>query len=214
MNRDYFLSLLSLSVLFLLPVLAQAVPSGTPNFFSPGSPLQADPKIGDIKDIVGPVELPQAAPYLYYGLAALAGAMAVLLAMYFLKRKKAAPLPTFDPADTALERLEHAESGLTETGTVSFATEVSDILRHYIEQAFNVPNSTQTTAEFFTSLSAGGHHGVQTHIAGHTETLEKCLSLCDLAKYAAFLPEMDAAERLSQEARTFINNTRTERGTE
>lgn len=212
MNRVFILSLLSLSVLFLLPVLAQATPSGTPNPLSPDTLLQPGKHYEDIRDIIGPVELQQTAPYFYYGLAALCTALiAALLLIFFLKRKKDRPLPPDDPADTALQKLDQAESRLTETGTRAFATDVSNILRHYIEQTFKVPSTTQTTAEFFTSVSAGVHSGLQSNISAHIDSLEECLSLCDLVKYAAVLPARDAAEQLSQEARTFIIGTKPEK---
>ena len=215
MNRGFSLSLLSISVLFLLPGLAQAVPSGSPNPLAPDTFLQAGQQYEDIRDIVGPVELQQTTPYLYYGLAALCTAiMAALLLVFFLKRKKERPLRPAAPADTALKKLDHAESRLAETGTASFATEVSNILRHYLEQAFKIPSTTQTTTEFFTSVSAGVQSGLLINISAHTESLEKCLSLCDQAKYAAVLPALDEAEQLSQEARAFITGTKPGEGTE
>ena len=209
MNRNSFLSLLFVTVLFLSPVLVQAVPPRAPDPYSPDTSSQYE----DIRDIIGPVELDQSRTYLFYALAALLTIAALtLLTVFILKRRKPRPIPLPDPADTALERLARAEAALAETGTVSFAHEVSAILRHYIEQSFKLPSTTQTTSEFFQSVAAGMGSNGQNVLSSHSQSLEQCLSLCDLAKYASFLPAKDAAERLSTEAQAFINGTRAQKG--
>lgn len=217
MNRIIVsLSLLFFTAVILLPpVCLQAdnlrapnSPSFTQN--SPGTTLNQMPKNRDIKDIIGLVELKKPVPYLIYGAATLLIIFLIVLSIFLLKRKKAKPPELPNPAKLALAALANAESRLKETGTTFFAAEISSILRSYIQQRFMIPSTKQTTSEFFSQLKTSSVNG-KAKIATHRENLEKCLSLCDLAKYAHFLPEQNAANNLSETVREFINTTRTEK---
>ena len=213
MNRMIVLfSLLFFLVVILFPpVYLQAEnlrASNSPSFTkaNPTTALNKQAINQDIVDIQGPVELPTPLPYLLYGLAALLIILIITLAIFALKRKKNKPPELPNPAELALAALKSAESRLQEKGAVFFAAEVSTILRRYIENSFMIPTTRQTTSEFFNQLKAAPVFG-RRDISAHRKSLEECLSLCDLAKYARFLPENDATNSLTETARDFIRKT-------
>lgn len=202
------------AVLFLPPVLLHAAELRVPN---PPSGLQDDAGLAappvaaeDIRDIYGPIALPEPPPYLLYGgmvLLALLLAIAVWFAWSSMKKRK--NNQKIDPAARALDSLKKAEDGLPEFGILFFAGEVSQILRSYIEARFSIPTTSCTTSEFFSGLKTS-FDGQSSTLTEHDQTLKQCLMLCDRVKFSRFLPEHEAVRSLAESARSFIDKTRTQ----
>src|ERR1051326_8121835 len=113
----------------------------------------------NIKDIKPPIEVPfswkEYLPYLYYGLGALAILTGIFfLIRYYLKKRKKKPVPEIIvpkiPAHIpALERLEKLkEEKLWQQGKLKeYHSEISEILRQYIEHRFFIPAMEQVSDE-------------------------------------------------------------------
>jgi hypothetical protein len=81
-----------------------------------------------------------------------------------------------------------------------FSIEVSEVVRSYIEQRFNVRAAHQTTEEFLHSLMEPS----DALLNQHQESLGAFLHHCDLAKFARWVLSKEEMEGMYQSARTFI----------
>lgn len=124
------------------------------------------------------------------GLAALAGG-----GVWFARRKKwlgplVPPPPPVPPEVSARQRLEVLrDSGLLAAGEVkAFYSELSDILRRYLEGRFGVTALDRTTQELMRELRTAG--------VARTDqaAVRTVLDHADLAKFAKFRPEVRAGE--------------------
>ena len=212
-----FLTALSLFVLCVTPFLPLIVMQPHPLFASTGTPLlmsntvpapQSAP-LTDIYDIYGPLPLPHSIPYLFYGIIFLAAllllALGGVLVYRFLKKRQKPE--SIDPAVLALARLEKAESRLPIHGVVSFANEISAILRSYIEARFDIPSLACTTNEFFGQLKSSSAPDSQPSFLTNKE-LRQWFVLCDRVKFSRFHPENESIRMLGDHARQFIETTR------
>ena len=215
MNRKTtFFSLACITaMLFLPPVLMHATSLRVPN---PSTGVQDDAGAitppgtpEDIRDIYGPISLPEPPPYLLYGVFILLAIILVIAAWItwaYIKKKKSDQ--KIDPAARALYSLKKAEDGLSELGILFFAGEVSQILRSYIEARFFIPTTSCTTSEFFSGLETT-FDNQSSILTKHDDTLKQCLMLCDRIKFSRFLPEHEAVRSLAERVRSFIDKTRT-----
>ncbi|MBT8334122.1 MAG: hypothetical protein KJP19_06790 [Deltaproteobacteria bacterium] len=204
-HTGYFFSpIVPLLFLTSLPVDLLADTARDPKTAAGSPPVSA---AADVIDIYGPIVLPNPPPYYVYALLLLALIAAFICYYFWKKRQQEKPLVLPDPAELALASLQRAELQLPETGPLVFAAEASQILRSYIEQTFNIGMTRQTTTEFFSELNQKIITD-QGPLSSHVESLKQCLSLCDLVKFARFLPEGGAVKALGNNVRTFIKETR------
>ena len=104
----------------------------------------------DIRDIRGPKHIPSPGsgpPGVASGLA-LAGAWIRRLALESSSRSRAGKLPY----EIALDRLEEARALMQPENAREFSIAVSEIVRHYIEDRFQVWAARRTTEEFLHDL--------------------------------------------------------------
>lgn len=214
MNRKTtFFSLAACTVLFFLPpVWLHATSLRAPNpqqqMIQGGTLPSASGTVADIRDIYGPVILPEQPPYLLYGAGFLLSLL-LILALWFIWRyvRKNKGFKKVDPALLALSSLSKAEAGLPELGIPFFAAEVSRILRSYIEARFNIPATRCTTVEFFSRLDSSFEN--QLGMIKDDPVLKQCLILCDKIKFSRYHPGREAVNILAENVRCFIETTRT-----
>ncbi len=159
-----------------------------------------------LKDIAGPVSYPRsyAAFYIAAGCIAAAGAVFVFVRFRRKKREIVRRIPAHEIAYMRLERL--LASGLVDDRRYrEFTSEVSDILRHYIEDRFGLRAPERTTEEFL--VEAGIGLPVET---GQKEILKAFLLHCDLVKFAAVEPSTEDVKRTFETCRDFIDTTKLE----
>jgi hypothetical protein len=143
--------------------------------------------VGEAKDITPIEELPPESSWPLWLLAVLpalflvAGAL-VLLVMRRRRLLQAVPL---SPEQAALRELERADNLplATARDVERYHTQLSDVVRRYLERRFQLPASRQTTAEF---LSGMGRSLQLT--AEQQALLRDFLSRCDLGKFAPVPP--------------------------
>lgn len=83
-----------------------------------------------------------------------------------------------------------------------FCSLVSDVLRGYVEDRFELRAPERTTEEFMEELRSS----MKLH-AAHKSLLEDFLSRCDLVKFARFEPTISELQALLDSALRFIDET-------
>ena len=159
--------------------------------------LYAAPVAEDIRDIRGPKYiLPD-----WVLPALIGGAALIALSIYGLwrwRRRRAAPVLL--PHEIALRRLEDIRTLMQPASAREFSTAVSDIVRGYIEQKFDVTATRRTTEEFLRELLESSNAS----LARHRGLLGEFLQQCDFVKFAALSLTLQNMESLRQSARAFV----------
>ncbi|MEI7500774.1 MAG: DUF4381 family protein [Bacteroidota bacterium] len=165
-----------------------------------------------IKPIVGPLKIPitfrEMVPWI---LAALAAILLIIAAIwYFKKRKKKEPIFVLKPKvmllahELALQELEKLRvKKLWQSGkTKEYYSELTEIIRKYIENRFQVPALEQTSTEIVESLS---------NTAGCPPTsvssLGSLLILADMVKFAKTRPVASENEKSLADGIEFVYAT-------
>ncbi len=193
-------------------------------FFSETSPIRIE--VGapepDLAQDIKPIKPPLRAPVTFAEILPWAG-LAILLALiafllyYFLIRKRAkAPAvttrlkPTLPPYEAALEALENLRhKKLWQSGRVKeYYSELTGIVREYIELRFPVRAMEMTTAEIDSALRQTGVNGQA------REKLHQTLLLADLVKFAKEQPLPLENDLSLNHCVDFVRETRPERGVE
>ncbi len=148
----------------------------------------------DIRDIHGPIAIPQRRSSWWYLTGGAIAAAAVIELIFYTRRRR----PLVPPHERALRAL--AEAGaLVEGDPRQFSFAVSEIVRLYVEEAFRVRAAHRTTEELLADLMLD-----RSPIALHRTALGEFLRYCDLAKFAGWsLSRADMAAMLAS-AETFI----------
>ncbi len=166
---------------------------------------------GDIRDIKAPWELPRDWK-LILRIAAIATAVLLLAGIGFyywrkrqgkglLPEKKEPARPAHEVALEALRKLR--ESDLLATGKIkAYYSELSEIIRRYIEGRYFVPALELTSGELMKNLKAVALEN------GAQEMLRELLEISDLVKFAKYKPAPDEHPRAFQLAESFVETTK------
>ena len=128
--------------------------------------------------------------------------------IYSRKKKAKAAIRIFKPAhEIAYARLQELVSrDLIKAGKVKeFYEGVSDILRHYIEDRFELRAPERTTEEFLTEI-----RDTNTLSDSHNKALTEFLTHCDLVKFAKHSPTKEQIQRTFDLAKNFIGQTKSD----
>lgn len=167
---------------------------------------------GDIKDIKPPVEIPRDWWHLVKWFV-LGGALVVLAFLVFIiyRRKKAGkgllpireapPRPPHEVAYEALDQLR--DSDLLENGRIKeFYTEISEIIRQYIEGRYFIVAMEMTTTEVLEGLSTAEVS------EDNFNLFQTFLDQSDLVKFAKRIPSEDENEEILNTAYEIVNRTK------
>ena len=175
--------------------------------------LKQDAATVDIKDIRGPLSLPQNT-FMHVLLVVIVLLLIILGVAGFLYWRKISgnkkpPEIQLRPEETALQELEKllAEDLLARGEVKLFHLRISDILRHYIENRFGFKAPERTTEEFLTELTVARSQK-DSLLGGHKALLADFLSHCDLVKFAKHEPTIAESEKTVLICREFIGKTR------
>ncbi|MFZ5807273.1 MAG: DUF4381 family protein [Verrucomicrobiota bacterium] len=156
----------------------------------------------DIRDIQGPIPFPS--PWGCIG-----GIILTLLIIggiiwwitWWKKNRKKTSLPKADAI--ALQSLEEAMMWIEKNSPREFSFAVSEIIRVYIENRFQVFAARKTTEEFLRDL-------LEKHdspLAQWKNSLEDFLMHCDLAKFGKHPLTKEAMMKMLESAKTFVMQT-------
>ena len=162
-----------------------------------------------IEDIEGVVEMPKAASrWWLWGLAVLGAAVVPAGWLLLRSRRTKQRMRIFKPAhEVAYARLRAliAEQ-LIEKGRIKeFYERISGILRHYIEDRFDLHAPERTTEEFLAELRFANVLS-----PSHKESLGEFLTHCDLVKFAKHEPTAEQIQQTFDLVKDFIEKTRSE----
>jgi hypothetical protein len=159
----------------------------------------------DLRPIKPPVEIPSGWEWLWWTLAALALVAALFFLWRWWRRKLAAPpvIPVIPPHVRARQRLQEALRLLADPRL--FCIAVSDALRVYLEERFELRAPERTTEEFLVDLQTASHLD-----EAQKRSLADFLERCDLVKFARFEPTESALRDLQESALRLVDETRFE----
>jgi hypothetical protein len=163
--------------------------------------LTTGPK-GDIRDIRGPIHIPDPRLWLYY---ALGGILLFFLAWaawkWFRKRQSFRAKGAFE---LAFEELEKAKALMTPEMAERFSVVVSGTIRTYIEKQFRMRATRKTTHEFITQVA----DEPSSELNQHSELLREFLAHCDLAKFARQAFSKEQMQKMHESAWRFVEQTK------
>ena len=164
---------------------------------SPTSFSKSPDSATDIRDIRGPIPLSSA----WLWTAGLAGGVMLGLVAFGAWRwnRRRRSIAAQLPFELALERLRAARALMQPTTVREFSITVSDIVRSYIEERFQVMAAHRTTEEFLHDLLQSPHEPLVRHRA----LLVGFLRHCDLAKFAGWSLSAEEMETTYESARIF-----------
>jgi hypothetical protein len=174
--------------------------------------LPADGTEPTLAEIEGVVELP-AKPIPWWFWAVGAGLLAVLILVFVLIKMRKVDeqvhiVRIFKAAhEIALRRIDELEkSDLIETGRLKvFYEGISDILRHYIEDRFELNAPERTTEEFLYELQNAPANVFTTD---DKDSLAEFLKHCDLVKFAKHQPDAEQTTDILNLVRGFVDKTK------
>jgi len=162
----------------------------------------------DIKDIQGPVEI-----RVDYGMFIMLGSVVLLVILilgigipYYLRRRKikAEEIKIIPPHIIALDGLEKIKGMQLDTeGKIKeYYISISAIIRHYIENRFNLHAPERTTEEFLYDISATN---TLSHV--YKPLLRDFLKHCDMVKFAKYGPTKTEIDSVYETAKRFVEET-------
>lgn len=166
----------------------------------------------ELHDIRPPFGIPENYWRMILMIGSLVLGIALLATAYWLYRKRKEGQPIFRkellrPAhEIALEDLQKllASNLLQEGQYKTFYSELSDIVRRYIERRFFIKAMEETTTELLASLTEEEFPREQIGL------VQEILSACDLVKFAKYAPANSETESTVQLTRDFIDRTKME----
>lgn len=160
----------------------------------------------DIRDVKGIVDVPAGNEWIMLLLAFLAVSLIVFISVWIIRRhlanriEKSAPIPPSPPHILAWNKLQNALGLIHDADR--FCTEVSLIIRVYLEDRFELHAPDRTTEEFLFELQSSKHL-----VDAHKDLLSNFLEECDMVKFAKAEPPENELRRLYEAAGRLIGET-------
>jgi len=121
------------------------------------------------------------------------------LIVWWVVRRRPQPPPPRSAREQALERLERIWEEIEVVSPYEFSIRVSDILRHYVTEQYNLPVTRQTSVEFLTGLTSSSPFSED-----EKSLLTDFLNRCDLIKFARYEATIEDSRLLLEEATRFV----------
>jgi hypothetical protein len=131
---------------------------------------------------------------------AVAGTLLLLgLTTWLIKRWRNRPVAVVTPRQRALDLLARVETEIEKLTPYQFSIRVSDILRRYVTDQYQLPVTRQTSVEFLNALAASSPFS-----ADEQSLLSDFLNRCDLIKFARYEATREDSRLLLDEAARFV----------
>jgi len=156
----------------------------------------------DIRDIRGPLHIPDPLLYLYYAAGACLFLIGAAAAWRWFRRRKV--LRAKLAFEIAFEQLKRAKALMKPDMGDEFSVAVSNAIRTYIESRFELRVTRHTTEEFMTRIAAEPSGD----LCEYADLLHNFLEHCDLAKFARYMLTLDQMKEMHRSAWDFVDKTR------
>ena len=149
-------------------------------------------------DIVPPVNYSLVPPWMIF-VASLLALTIIGLAIWYGRKlfRRDKPVPT--PRERTLAALNEIEKDVERINPYQFSIRVSDILRRYVMEQFDLPMTRQTSVEFLNVIGSVASFG-----DAEKTLLADFLNRCDLIKFARYEATPSDSHLLLDEARQFV----------
>ena len=152
----------------------------------------------EFHDITGPVNYFILKPWMVF--CAVAGLLLLLgLTIWLIKRWRNRPVAVKTPRERALDLLARVETEIDKLTPYQFSIRVSDILRRYVTEQYQLPVTRQTSVEFLNALAATSPFS-----SDEQTLLSDFLNRCDLIKFARYDATQEDSRLLLDEAGRFV----------
>ena len=151
-----------------------------------------------LPDIAPPVNYSLVPPWMIF-----VGSLVVItiigLAIWYGRRFFRKKQVTLSPRERALAALSEIESEVERIAPYQFSIRVSNILRRYVVEQFDLPMTRQTSVEFLNAIASAPNFGDE-----EKALLADFLNRCDLIKFARYEATTVDSRLLLDEARQFV----------
>ena len=158
----------------------------------------------EFHDISPPVDYSLVPTWVVFAAAFLTLALLGWLGWLILRWRRR-PKPEKSPRVRALEQLQHARAEVQTERPYEFSIRVSDILRRYVVEQYQLPITRQTSVEFLEAIAHAA-----TFSADERSLLDDFLNRCDLIKFARYEASTADSELLLEEAMRFVEGGKLE----
>ena len=171
----------------------------------PRAPANTIASTNDIRPIKPPVDVPNPWTWVFWtaGVLLAVGLIATALILWLNRRKQLAVVPPVPPHVRARQKLEAALLLISDPR--AFAIAVSDAVRVYLEERFQLRAPERTTEEFLRDLQK-----TPVLTAQQKDSLSAFLEQCDLVKFARFEPPETMLRELQESALRLVHETQYE----
>lgn len=152
----------------------------------------------EFHDISPPVNYSLVPPWVIF-VGALVAMMVVAAIIWFGVRNRKTTRPSQSPRERALEALRQMEGEVESVSPYQFSIRVSDILRRYVTEQYDLPVTRQTSVEFLARLNTTSPFSQDENVL-----LEDFLNRCDLIKFARYDATTADSRMLLEEAARFV----------
>ena len=160
----------------------------------------------DIRDIKGVVDVPSGNEWVFFIFALFGVAIVVFISIWIIRRhlakssEKSVLIPPQPPHILAWNKLQSSLNLIHDADL--FCTDVSLIIRVYLEGRFDLQAPDRTTEEFLFELQTSKYLD-----DSHKDLLGDFLSECDLVKFAKAEPPENELRRLHEAAGRLVGET-------
>src|SRR3979490_797666 len=127
-------------------------------------------------------------------------ALAIIgLIVWLIRRSRQHAPPAKSARERAVEALERIAEEIEISNPYQFSIRVSDILRRYVTEQYNLPVTRQTSVEFLSGLTKASPFSEE-----EKSLLEDFLNRCDLIKFARYEATTVDSRLLLEEATRFV----------
>jgi Domain of unknown function (DUF4381) len=158
----------------------------------------------EFHDIVPPVDYSLLPPWVIFAGVLVALVLAGLLG-WWIRRRWQRPGPQPSPRERTLELLDRIGREIETLPPYQFSIRVSDILRRYVTDQYQLPVTRQTSVEFLAALTKASPFSED-----EKSLLEDFLSRCDLIKFARYDATTEDSRLLLEEATRFVKGGKLE----
>ena len=160
--------------------------------------------VSDIHEIAPPVDYSLVPPWVIYASVGLGLAVLGLIA-WWIRKRALRPKPIRSARERALDGLNQIEREIETMTPYQFSIAVSDILRGYVTEQYQLPVTRQTSFEFLSMLAKRSPFSDD-----DKSLLEGFLSRCDLIKFARYDATIHDSGLLLEEAKQFVTGGKLE----